>query len=83
MPTTGAGLGSTAVTARQARLSPAGTALNRRRVAPLTVSGCLARDLAAAELRNPGHAGAVGTTRLDQPPLRPGSVTDGGHDDVP
>jgi hypothetical protein len=53
MPTTGAGLASTAVTARQARLSPAGTALNRRRVAPLTASGCLARDLAAAGTQKP------------------------------
>jgi hypothetical protein len=50
---------------------------------PLTASGCLAGDPAAAELRNQAMPGAAGTIRPGQPCPHPRRVITGGHDDVP
>ena len=80
MTTTGTGRASTAITARQARPSPAGTSSERPAPRAPTETGSLPGDPAPAEVSNQAMPGAI---RPDQSYPHPGPVITGVHDDVP
>jgi len=83
MTTTGTGRASTAITARQARPSPAGTSSERPAPRAPTETGSLPGDPAPAELSNQAMPGAAGATARSAIPAPPALVITGGHDDVP